>query len=453
MNPVSDVRDDPSVPTADSGRERYLALESEASILPHAAQLARGFRLRFEPALETEFRDAYWARNTARVYYGVLIGALIFAAFAFKDILAFPREVWIWTAGIRLFGLIPMMMMLYVLTRQRGRAIAELGVTAGGFAALFGLAVTIYASIRLQHPLPYEGLLIVTFYLYFMVGLRLPLAALGALPLLPAFVAGSLSLGLPVAETIIRAFYLLTANVIGIFGVYTLERLARQAYLTEQLARFRAERDPLTLIHNRRALLEHLRRLWRLGRRQRESIAVFLIDVDHFKQYNDRHGHLAGDACLLRVAQALSGCLQRPLDMVGRFGGEEFLAIAYSPDAASVERLAEKLRVAVQQSGDNAMQPAPAVTVSIGGACLVPETHLDEFKLLEYADNALYPRQGRRPQPYRDRAPAPFGQPGCGAARYGALRRPRLNRAGGAEPVCAGTAGARMRRWQRRPPG
>ncbi|MFP5357939.1 MAG: diguanylate cyclase [Gammaproteobacteria bacterium] len=408
--PAQDAAEAGTAAAGDEAQRRYLALEAEAALLPHAAQLTRGFRLRFEPALESEFRDAFWARNTERVYYGVLIGVLIIIAFALKDILTYPREVWIWTAGIRLFVVIPAILLLYLLTRHRSRALGELCVAGGGLIALFGLASAICASILLGHNMPYEGLLIITFYLYFMIGLRLPLAMLAALPLLPAFVAGCVLLDLPPADTVIRSFYLLTANVIGIFGVYTLERLAREGYLTEQLARFRAERDPLTLIYNRRALLEHLRRLWRLGRRQGEALAVFLIDVDHFKPYNDRHGHLAGDRCLIGVARALTACLNRPLDMVGRFGGEEFLAIAYNPSPESLEQLADRLcrMVASTTAGPDY---AAGVTVSIGAACLVPEKHLDESRLLEYADTALYRAKDRGRNRYEVIRLEPVGSP------------------------------------------
>jgi diguanylate cyclase (GGDEF)-like protein len=107
--------------------------------------------------------------------------------------------------------------------------------------------------------------------------------------------------------------------------------------------------DGLTGVPNRRSMDEMLENAWRRAVRNRTPLSLILIDIDHFKEFNDRFGHVAGDRCLVRVASEMRGTLRRPDDFLARYGGEEFLAF---PAAAPVEAavgLAERLRLLVAQ--------------------------------------------------------------------------------------------------------
>lgn len=364
---------------------------------PHAAQLERGFaRLVFEPALEADFREAFNERMRPRLAYTMLAGALFFAAFGIKDLLTMPKSVWVWTVSIRLGLIVPSILLIYLFTRHRSAAGKQGWMALGAAIALYGLMAAIGISTWMQHPLPYEGLLLVTFFLFFMVGLRLRMALLVSLPAVPLFVLTSVAIEQDHSLTIVRGFYLLAGNAIGAIGLYLIEHLAREVWLTEQLARFRAERDPLTLSFNRRALMAHLRLLWAQARRQRETMTAVMIDVDHFKQYNDRYGHLAGDECLRQISTVLAGQLRRPLDMLGRYGGEEFLALLLAVQPESVASMAEKLRAAVEAMQlPHSGSVLGVVTVSIGVASRVPGSSDGESALLEQADRALYEAKGR----------------------------------------------------------
>ncbi len=88
-------------------------------------------------------------------------------------------------------------------------------------------------------------------------------------------------------------------------------------------------RDGLTGIQNRRMFDQHIQRVWQQAVREQERMAVLLVDIDCFKDYNDRYGHQAGDECLRAVAVSLSQCARRPLDFVARYGGEEFAVVLY----------------------------------------------------------------------------------------------------------------------------
>jgi diguanylate cyclase (GGDEF)-like protein len=142
--------------------------------------------------------------------------------------------------------------------------------------------------------------------------------------------------------------------------------------------------DALTGLYNRRWLDDALPRFVRRYERGDRSLSVVMLDVDHFKSFNDRHGHPAGDSVLAAVARALRESL-RPGDMVARYGGEEFIVLLPGVDLEAARRIAERIRVAVS---DVALEGLPRVTVSLGGAMLAAGQTGDA--LVAAADKALY---------------------------------------------------------------
>ena len=122
--------------------------------------------------------------------------------------------------------------------------------------------------------------------------------------------------------------FLLFGNLIGAVGCYLLEFKSREHFLISRLLRVMADHDSLTGLHNRRSFNQHLDRLWRQAQREQKTLALLLCDVDHFKAYNDRYGHQAGDAVLQRIGAVFEANARRPLDMAVRLGGEEFAPVA-----------------------------------------------------------------------------------------------------------------------------
>jgi diguanylate cyclase (GGDEF)-like protein len=150
--------------------------------------------------------------------------------------------------------------------------------------------------------------------------------------------------------------------------------------------------DSLTGLYNRRHFDATLGREWRRAQREASPLALLMIDLDHFKGYNDHFGHQKGDECLRQVAQALKALLHRPGDMLARFGGEEFVALLPNTPPAGAQALAERLRQAVEAL---ALEHAPEsalrrVTISLGAASLVPGRGQDSAGLVKAADEALY---------------------------------------------------------------
>jgi len=164
--------------------------------------------------------------------------------------------------------------------------------------------------------------------------------------------------------------------------------------------------DGLTGLTNRRRFDELFLHEWKRAIRVGSTLSVILIDIDHFKAYNDRYGHPAGDDCLRRVAVRLREAAQRPGDSVARYGGEEFVAVLADTDSAGARALAEIMRAAVQDLRlEHAASPtSPHVTLSLGVATMTPDESAVHASLLAAADEALYESKkgGRNRVSFRD---------------------------------------------------
>jgi diguanylate cyclase (GGDEF)-like protein len=171
--------------------------------------------------------------------------------------------------------------------------------------------------------------------------------------------------------------------------------LKRKSDLLESLARL----DGLTRVPNHRSFQERLQHEWLRGRRHQWPLAVIMADVDCFKQYNDAFGHGAGDECLRRVAAVLAGAVRRPADFLGRYGGEEFVAILPHTEFDGARATAERMRQSVEEAAiaHPNSTVGRVVTVSLGVACETPHDDRLAAALVDAADRALYraKREGR----------------------------------------------------------
>lgn len=148
--------------------------------------------------------------------------------------------------------------------------------------------------------------------------------------------------------------------------------------------------DPLTGIANRRRFDEFYASEWSRHQRTRRPLALILLDVDLFKQYNDRYGHPAGDTVLRRIAAHLAGLARRPGDLVARYGGEEFVIVAADTPLRGALQLAQQIRESIEALAiPHADLPAGCLTVSLGVA-VMDSLPLSQEHLLTQADHALY---------------------------------------------------------------
>lgn len=156
--------------------------------------------------------------------------------------------------------------------------------------------------------------------------------------------------------------------------------LARQAHF-----------DTLTGLANRRHFDEKMETELRRSHRMREPLSLILIDVDHFKQFNDRYGHQAGDDCLREVAGAIAGSLNRPADLAARYGGEEFACVLPGSALDGAERVAEAVRLAILGLNiPHVGSPHLNVTASLGVASCRPDPDTAARTLIQTADACLY---------------------------------------------------------------
>ncbi|MBB5608628.1 MULTISPECIES: sensor domain-containing diguanylate cyclase [unclassified Janthinobacterium] len=181
--------------------------------------------------------------------------------------------------------------------------------------------------------------------------------------------------------------------------------VGREKLLREQTMVLRSQTfsDGLTGIANRRHFDVAIEREMRRAMRNSSPLSLLMIDIDHFKDYNDHYGHQQGDGCLIQVAAELAAMLQRPTDLLARYGGEEFAAILPDSDAAQALQMAEamrqrvaELRIPHEKTGNDLKH----ITVSIGVATQhthLPHQPLDIAALIGGADRALYlaKRSGR----------------------------------------------------------
>lgn len=149
-----------------------------------------------------------------------------------------------------------------------------------------------------------------------------------------------------------------------------------------------SERDPLTGLANRRRFDEHLATSMKMDKRREQSTALVVIDIDHYKAFNDQYGHPAGDACLQALAKVMSAHFNHPEQLIARTGGEEFMAVLPNTSQQSAVDSADRLRAEIEALG--IPHSGKVVTISAGVACSTPDTPLSALQLIESGDQALY---------------------------------------------------------------
>jgi diguanylate cyclase (GGDEF)-like protein len=227
--------------------------------------------------------------------------------------------------------------------------------------------------------------------------------------------------GLPIHQVFLFQLFLFVA-VIVLYSVSSVlhERERLQVQLAEALreAEASAGRDHLTGLANRRGFDVLLEKEWRRAIREKGSLSLLMIDVDHFKAYNDTYGHIAGDECLRRVAEILLQARLRTTDLAVRFGGDEFAIVLIRSTKQGAEALAERLRHSIEEAAiPHQPNPIGIVTVTIGVSTLVPNFDMEVGALMQQADMALYEAK----QAGRNRSVARTGcQVGTGRGMMGA---------------------------------
>jgi diguanylate cyclase (GGDEF)-like protein len=237
-----------------------------------------------------------------------------------------------------------------------------------------------------------SGLTLNVFGVLFFSGLMFRASVLTSIAMLVAFSAVVYHSNLSVTLAAKCEMWLVLTALFGAVVHRDIDRSYRRNFLEEALIGELLARDALSGLMNRRAFDEHLLRVWHHALRDRRSLAILMIDIDHFKQFNDTHGHQAGDVALRQVAQTVQLFARRPLDLAARYGGEEFAIILYDLAHQHVQDTAERLRRAVEDlhRREGAPDEAAEITVSVGVGLVEPNLDRTPAGALQLADEALY---------------------------------------------------------------
>lgn len=375
-------------------------LLSNTSQSPYRRAFQQGYRwLRFEPALEREFQVFYTNAHLVRMRWAGYLGIVLFALFVVIDVATLPAHVSVWTASIRMGLIIPAFAIALVTSyRTAWHQHLQLAVFVTALITGLGTVAVIGAALRQGYQIPYEGILLVALFIYLIACLQWWRALLANLLTLLAFIVMEIVLQTDPEERLYQIIFMGAANAVGAYGGYFLEYSTRTTFLVHSLLNELAERDGLTGLYNRRTLNAHLDKAWRQAIRDDRELAIAMIDVDHFKRYNDRYGHGEGDAALKAVADVIGNQARRPLDLAARYGGEEFAVVWYHAAVNELEHMGDQLRaavVALDRPHDDS--ELGILSVSVGVALLKPAAGQSSAALLRAADTALYQakEQGR----------------------------------------------------------
>jgi diguanylate cyclase (GGDEF)-like protein len=363
-------------------------LQISPSILPDSSATTNESK-----ALDQEFGRYYVARSLPATRAAIILGIAVVMALCVLDVLTQPRALVEQAVPLRIMlMLVPMSLVLGATFFANRQAWLPYLIACG--ALLVGLSALVIGSmtVRTGATLSALGVILITFNIYLVLGLTLRQSVATAWPLFLAYVGVVFSSGVTPGEAAHGALFLGVSNLIGSYASFLLERNAREIFDNKRELMRLTRTDGLTGLFNRRAFDQHLRQLWKQARRDNKPIAVIVADIDHFKLYNDCYGHRMGDDCIKAVADTLAESVNRPLDIVARYGGEEYVIVLYDPTATFLESFARGLcrKVVTLDIEHKASETLQKVSLSIGGAITDAPDTLTADQLIRQADDALY---------------------------------------------------------------
>lgn len=370
---------------------------------PYLRELNKpGVVLRFgNRRVENEYQAYAAGRHSVDLRVQLLFGGLLICIISLFDYMLLEPQYASTAILLRLGLMLPPIVLMILLTYRPGarRFLQPAGVLV---ALAFGLGSLLIGAQgnSFQSPQIFGGFQIIVVFIYFFLGLRVGTAIGTATMLFAAFVVTLVFTEAPMDVLAYGALYLLFLNVIGALGCYQLSKARRTVFLEERVLSYRANHDGLTQLPNRRAFDELFEAAWDNAQTMGKPVALLMMDIDHFKSYNDLYGHQAGDHAIAAVASILEKNLNRPQDFAGRYGGEEFVVLLFDSTREFALELAERIREQVlgKNIEHRGSSVARSVSVSIGVAYVNPSRSTRSMQgFVQMADEALYAakEQGR----------------------------------------------------------
>ena len=362
----------------------------------YAHQLKRRFKtLRFARELEAEYRDEHLATIRTRVIASLVV-AVCFVAWhvlinnADVPPIADSLRTWVMhplAIALLVTALVPTLYAKHWLTAAPPLLLA-LGAVGAFNVSLLVADGNLHAFISMLTG--FIGI-------YLLMGLLFwQLVTVGAL-LTVAYASNLVYNGAPIDIVQFESTVMLTLTALAAVFNYTLEHSQRTAFLQRKVLEEIGNHDALTQLKNRRAFDETLAQLWQQGTRDEKPSGLLLLDVDHFKAYNDYYGHQAGDQCLQSIGTVLRCVTSRPFDIAARIGGEEFAVLFYDCTHQHLVSVGERLVLGVQGLGiaHERSPVAGQLTASVGGVLVQPQAERSSMSMLQFADEALYTAKHR----------------------------------------------------------
>lgn len=365
---------------------------------PYGRQLLAGFRrLLFVPELEREFRHYLSSQARLVQVLGACLLLLVVGGYLYFERRLFAQSEPQWLQQLTLLRLVQLVpgiaVLLMTIYHERVRLIANqlfpvLLVVVGTVAARIDIQ---YEILQPAFALRYgAGLLIVSSFFFLGITFWRALASAAAIVLFDVLMATSLLSSSQVQVHWISVSYYLVLLVIGAISRYVHEYSQREQFLVRKLLGWVAQHDAMSGLANRRSFDTELRRVMLQARRDRQPMALLLLDLDNFKAYNDNLGHPAGDALIRVFSDLLGSFARRPMDLAARVGGEEFALLLHDCEAQAAQAIAAQILAALAERA----MPHPAsaqsalATTSIGIAIWKPDQSAEQ--LYQAADAALY---------------------------------------------------------------
>lgn len=354
-------------------------------------------RLRFSERIERGFRSYYLDRNLPRARFATAIYLVFIVIVTAINILGGMapltepalEPIYLLRIGAACPALVVILAATSFAWMQRHyQAIASIAVVVAGMSVMTISGIAAAAG----QPQFQMGDVLVIVYATLFLGLLFRAVVFVAVTLVLAFVAIGWFLGVPSHDLGFAAAVLFVTALMSVVSAGRVEQLVRTSFIETQALNNIAERDGLSGLYNRRMFDTLTSRLWQQAQREHESLQIILVDIDHFKPFNDHYGHQAGDHCIRQVASIIARAARRPLDFCARYGGEEFALVLYAPSAADPAGLAEQIRretmaLAIPHTDSGV---ADVITVSVGSSLAESGTRRSLAGLIQSADEALY---------------------------------------------------------------
>lgn len=385
---------------------RTLSPEAEELHSNLAQQLGR---LRFTAALETPFLDHLRSTQTRSALFTLCIVALMWVFYAVLDFWRLHElagtghaEEFFWRSMVlRWLVLVCFGCAIYGLVRKTTRRPTyEYALAGSVLACCLGISASSYTLKNLDMPETSVVMVLIVSVAFFPLGVRFRIMAWIAAAVCTIITLSGPALLRDPADMqqhwVLSAVMWLAFVLSGVTAYYR-EKGLREQFLLRRLLNWEASHDPLTGLANRRMFHEHLDLCMRQAHRERDTLYLAILDIDHFKLYNDHYGHNAGDEVLRQFAGLLQRFAQRPMDLAVRLGGEEFALVIYGVPTAQILPYLQQIQtaLAVLHLPHHTSPTAPYVTVSMGAAAVT--SHDTQDSAFQRADGLLYQakRQGR----------------------------------------------------------